>query len=74
MVQLLKIYGIDLDEEEKRFIDENNLHNFRQVEVYESLKDMARKEDKPKISKLYGNNGEIDEREFENFCKFSIKN
>ncbi len=52
--------------------------NFRQLEIYESLKGSLNNTKDIKISKLYGNNGEIAQKEIENiqknFCELNVKN
>lgn len=65
-----------MDENLIKFIEKNNLKNFKQIEIYESLTNKSTK--KIKVSKLYGNNGEIINKELENMranlCEFNIKN
>lgn len=65
-----------MDENLIKFIEKNNLNNFKQNEIYESLTNKSTK--KIKVSKLYGNNGEIINKELENMranlCEFNIKN
>ena len=60
-----------MKEEETKFIYENNLTNFRQLELYESFTDIINLKEKVQAVKLYGNNGEINEKEFD---KISLKN
>ena len=69
---------LNLNNEQIEFIKQNYLENFRQIEIYESLPALIRTIDNPEVSKLYGNNGEISNKELENikanFCEFSVKN
>ncbi len=62
--------GIKLNEEQRKFIHENNLNNFKDTEIYQTFE---KDKGKINISKLYGNNGEINKKELENFYKFNIK-
>lgn len=67
-----------LKEDEKEFIRRNKLEGFRQIEIYESLKNNLSELNKIEIDKLYGNNGQIDKKELENirinFCELCVKN
>lgn len=53
--------------EQQEWLKQNRiLENFRQLEVYESV---ANSKQKVKVTKLYGNNGEINEKEIRNWQK-----
>ena len=60
---IIKEIDIELDKKEKSFKRENRLDNFKNVEIYESLKNRTYRKDEINISRLYGNNGEILEKE-----------
>ena len=57
---------IKLKDDEKEFIKQNELDNFRQIEIYESLQNKFCNSNKIEIANLYGNNGKIDKKEIEN--------
>lgn len=60
---------IELEKEEKQWIEQIGLGDaFQQLEVYESLQE-GKKKRKIKISSLYGNNGQINEKELRNWQK-----
>lgn len=61
------VQDIQLKLEETEWMRENKLlENFRQLEVYESIENLKQK---VQVSKLYGNNGQIDEKELRNWQK-----
>lgn len=71
------IQEIEIELEEKEpFESSNLLEHFRKIELYESIKDIRKQEEKVKITTLYGNNGKISEKELRNVQKTltNIKN
>lgn len=66
---IVQDFDIELEKEEKKWIDKNNLNRaFRQIEIYESIQKGKNKKDII-ISNLYGNNGKIEEKELLNMQK-----
>ena len=58
---------IEINLKENEGLKYNNvLENFRQLEIYESI---SNSNEKIQISKLYGNNGQISEKELRNWQK-----
>ena len=60
---------IELNDNEKEWIKQNSLENFSKIEIYESLINTKLNKIEVKIDKLYGNNGEINEKELRNWQK-----
>lgn len=60
---------IELDDSKKEWVKTNRLENFNKIELYESLINKKLEKSKVKITKLYGNNGEINEKELRNWQK-----
>lgn len=61
------VQDIELDLTENEMLKKNKLfNNFRQLEIYESI---SNPNEKIKISKLYGNNGQISKKELRNWQK-----
>ena len=65
------MYGVDLEEEQRNFIEDNNLESFNQIEIIESLQGRGKTKVEQKIEKIYGNNGEITQKEI---YEFYVKN
>ena len=61
------VQDIEVYFKENEVLNQNGLfENFRQLEIYESI---SNSNEKIKISKLYGNNGQINEKELRNWQK-----
>lgn len=61
------VQDIEILLEENKVLKQNKLfENFRQLEIYESI---ANFQEKIQVSKLYGNNGQISEKELQNWQK-----
>lgn len=61
------VQDIEIDLEDDELLKQNKLlENFRNLEIYESV---ANVKEKIQISKLYGNNGQISEKELRNWQK-----
>ena len=61
---------LELEEDKKDWINKNNLQtSFKQIEIYESLIEKNIRNLEIKIKKLYGNNGQISEKELRNWQK-----
>lgn len=75
---IIRDIQLKLKNDEKEFIKTNELEDFRQIEIYESMQNMFSQSKNIEIAKLYGNNGQIDPKELDNirinFCEFSVKN
>ena len=75
---IIRDIQLKLKSNQKEFIITNELEDFRQIEIYESMQNMFSQSNKIKIAKLYGNNGQISQKELDNlrinFCEFSVKN
>ena len=70
---IIQDFDIELEKEEKKWIDKNNLNKaFRQIEVYESIQKGKNRKDII-ISKLYGKNGKKKKKELLNMQKI-LKN
>lgn len=68
------VQDIEVYFKENKVLNQNGLfENFRQLEIYESI---SNSNEKIKISKLYGNNGQISEKELRNWQKIltNLKN
>ena len=58
------------DEEIKDILEKNNIiSNFKNVEIYQTLTETERRNAKIKVNKLYGNNGELNQKEVINMQK-----
>ena len=66
---IIQNVDIELNEEKNEWIKQNRLENFSKIEIYESLINKKIDKSKAKITKLYGNNGEINEKELRNWQK-----
>ena len=64
--------GVKLGEEQKEFIKQNKLEDFKDIEICESYIDTKNQIEKLEISKLYGNSGEIGQSEIKNMQKFFV--
>ena len=61
------VQDIELEFEESKWVKKNKLlENFRRLEIYET---MINEKQKMEVSKLYGNNGPISEKELRNWQK-----
>ena len=68
------VQDIEVYFKENEVLNKNKLfENFRQLEIYESI---SNSNEKIQISKLYGNNGQISEKELRNWQKIltNLKN
>lgn len=67
IVQDIEVKNTEVNLKENEVIKQNKLfENFRQLEIYESI---LNSNEKIQISKLYGNNGQISEKELRNWQK-----
>ena len=62
---------INLEENEiKDILEKNNIiNNFKNVEIYKTLTETEKRNAKIKVNKLYGNNGELNQKEVINMQK-----
>ena len=56
---IIRDIELKLEDRYKEFVQKNNLINFKNLEIYESLINLNEKNTLPEISKLIGNNGEV---------------
>lgn len=67
---IIQDVAIEWKEQQIEWIRQNQLeHSFRQLEMWESLKEGNLQKETIQVTKLYGNNGQINEKELQNWRK-----